>query len=274
MKEFKNTLLSEIIEISKLAGDEILRIYEDKRFNVVSKSDNSPLTQADIASHSIIKHALNDISPSIPILSEEESEIPFKERSRWNKYWLVDPLDGTKEFINRNGEFTVNIALIENNRSIMGVVHIPCEKKTFFGDLENGSFIHDQNNEISKLNINKKNDQTVLLVSRSHLNDNQREFLASQDEFKIMNKGSSLKFCLVASGIADIYLRLGPTSEWDIAAGEAVVKSAGGIVMNIDGSEIRYNMKNDYRNKYFIAAKNEKAYETSMRLVHEMNENL
>ena len=271
MEGFKNNLISEIVEISKVAGKEILRIYNGEEFNIISKADNSPLTQADIASHTIIKKALSEISPSIPILSEEESEISFKERSRWRKYWLVDPLDGTKEFINRNGEFTVNIALIEDNKSIMGVVHIPCEKQTFFGDSENGSFVIDENNKVDRLNINKKNDDQILLVSRSHLSEDQRKFLSIQDDFKVMNRGSSLKFCLVASGIADIYMRLGPTSEWDTAAGEAVVKFAGGIVMNIDRSEIKYNKKSHFRNKHFIAAKNKKAYEKSMSLIKAMN---
>jgi 3'(2'), 5'-bisphosphate nucleotidase len=271
MKNLKDNLLSKIIEISRVAGDEILDIYGSEEFKVTSKADDSPLTKADIASHKIIKEALNKISPSIPILSEEESEISFKKRSLWKKYWLVDPLDGTKEFINRNGEFTVNIALIENNKSTMGVVHIPCKKETFFGDLEDGSFIIDENNNIDRLNINMKNDEQILLVSRSHLNEDQRRFLADQNEFTVMNRGSSLKFCLVASGIADVYIRLGPTSEWDTAAGEAVVKSAGGIVMNIDRSEIRYNEKSHYKNKYFIAAKNEQILEKSMLLIQKMN---
>jgi len=263
-------LIKQIIQISIEAGDEILKVYNNSQIDVDYKEDQSPLTMADMASHRIIKQKLKLLFPRIPIISEEESDIPFEVRSKWGKYWLVDPLDGTKEFINRNGEFTTNIALIENNRTSMGVIHIPYTKETYYGDYINGSYLLDKNNHVVPLNSLRKNDKRILLVSRSHLSDDQKKFLAGQDQFLVMNRGSSLKFCMIASGEADVYIRLGPTSEWDIAAGESIVKFSGGWVTHIDRSEIRFNKKDDYINDYFVAARNEQLLDSSLDFIKAM----
>ena len=183
---------------------------------------------------------------------------------------MVDPLDGTREFINRNGEFTTNIALIENNRAIMGVIHVPSTRDTYYGDYINGSYRLDKNDHVLPLNSQRENDKRILLVSRSHLSDDQIKFLASQNEFVVMNRGSSLKFCMIASGEADVYIRLGPTSEWDIAAGESIVRFSGGCVTNIDRSEIRFNDKDHYINDYFVAAGNERLLDMSLNFIETM----
>ena len=263
-------LIKQIIQISIDAGNEILKVYNNSQIDVNYKEDQSPLTMADMASHRIIKQKLKLLFPKIPIISEEESDIPFEIRSKWGKYWLVDPLDGTKEFINRNGEFTTNIALIENNRTSMGVLHIPCTKETYYGDYINGSYLLDKNNHVVPLNSLRKNDKRILLVSRSHLSGDQKKFLADQDQFLVMNRGSSLKFCMIASGEADVYIRLGPTSEWDIAAGESIVKFSGGWVTHIDRSEIKFNKKDDYINDYFVAARNEQLLDSSLDFIKAM----
>ncbi len=263
-------LIKQIIQISIDAGNEILKVYNNSQIDVNYKEDQSPLTMADMASHRIIKQKLKLLFPKIPIISEEESDIPFEIRSKWGKYWLVDPLDGTKEFINRNGEFTTNIALIENNRTSMGVIHIPCTKETYYGDYINGSYLLDKNNHVVPLNSLRKNDKRILLVSRSHLSGDQKKFLADQDQFLVMNRGSSLKFCMIASGEADVYIRLGPTSEWDIAAGESIVKFSGGWVTHIDRSEIKFNKKDDYINDYFVAARNEQLLDSSLDFIKAM----
>jgi len=263
-------LMDQMIQISIEAGNEILNIYNNSKINIEYKEDQSPLTMADIASHRIIKKRLKSLFPKIPIISEEESDISFETRSKWRKYWLVDPLDGTREFINRNGEFTTNIALIENNRAIMGVIHVPSTRDTYYGDYINGSYRVDENDHVLPLNSQRENDKRILLVSRSHLSDNQIKFLASQNEFVVMNRGSSLKFCMIASGEADVYIRLGPTSEWDIAAGESIVRFSGGCVTNIDRSEIRFNDKDHYINDYFVAAGNERLLDMSLNFIETM----
>ncbi len=253
-----NELLLEICKISLLAGDEILQIYNDK-IEVVQKKDLSPLTKADIASNKIILRSLEAIDNSIPVLSEE-SLVNWNERKKWNKYWLVDPLDGTKEFIKKNGEFTVNIALIENNKPILGVIYVPTKSTLYFAQQNFGSFKINITSELKSLDGAKKifvSNQKIIqrvIGSRSHSNQDFDEWVKNNfPNSLIIQAGSSYKFCLIAEGSADIYPRFGPTSEWDIAAGHIIVNEAGGELRKFDNTDINYNTKEDLLNPHFYA---------------------
>jgi len=252
--QIKSELIEQLIDISIEAGDAILGFYNTE-IDVRIKSDSSPLTKADLKSNNIIVKRLKALTPNIPILSEEEAAISFDVRSKWNEYWLIDPLDGTKEFINKNGEFTVNIALIRNHKPIFGLIHLPVKKHTYWGCDDKGSFFLDQGNNIKKIKVSKNiNDPIRIVASRSHPSDGLNNLLDKINNHKLLNVGSSLKFCLIASGKLDVYPRFGPTSEWDIAAGHAIVKSAGGSILDLDGSVIKYNKKKSYINKDFVAS--------------------
>lgn len=244
--------LEKINEIAKQAGKAILEIYQQD-FAVMEKADKSPLTEADMASHNIIVDALQLLTPEIPVLSEESAEIPFSTRSGWSRYWLIDPLDGTREFVKRNGEFTVNIALIEQGEPILGVVHVPVSGVTYYGSRETGAFREQGNGNPEKMSVTGER-QTPLRVagSRSHAGDSLQRFLDKVGAHEIVSMGSSLKLCLVAEGRADIYPRLGPTSEWDTAAAQAVVEAAGGKVTDVELNSLRYNTKESLLNPYFL----------------------
>jgi 3'(2'), 5'-bisphosphate nucleotidase len=246
--------LEKIVSIAKEAGEKILEIYHSD-IEVALKDDQSPLTAADKASHNLITEKLNELYPEIPILSEEGIDIHFEERSKWEKFWLVDPLDGTKEFIKKNGEFTVNIALIKNNKPILGVVYLPVTEEVYYASKEQGAFKRskDQVIELQVAQISKGKSLKVV-ESRSHPSEDLvilKEKLQKDYKLSSLQRGSSLKICAVAEGIADIYPRLGPTMEWDTAAGHAVVEAAGGIVMDLEGNAIQYN-KSSLKNDYFI----------------------
>lgn len=241
-----------VVEMAIESGDAILEVYATD-FDVQEKDDSSPLTQADMASNRRIEQGLRALTPNIPVLSEESALPAFAERSQWETYWLVDPLDGTKEFVNRNGEFTVNIALIEKNRPVFGVVHIPVHNKTYFGCAGYGAELRDAGAESRKIRVAEKSAEPVRVVgSRSHGGSSLDEFLENLGEYEMHPMGSSLKFCLIAEGAADIYPRLGPTSEWDTAAAQAVVEQAGGSVVTLDGKPLSYNCKSDILNPHFL----------------------
>ena len=253
----KNIL--ELLNIAIDAGKEILNIYNDEII-VNSKEDKSPITQADINSNDIIVNRLKKLESNIPILTEE-SVVEWKNRKDWIKYWLIDPLDGTKEFINRNGEFTVNISLIENNYPIFGIIYSPVKSLLYYALKNNGCYKLKTNSNLTtlknfnKINIHKeKNITTKVIGSRSH---SSKEFLnwvkKKFTNFELITIGSSLKFCILAEGKADIYPRFGPTSEWDIAAGHIILEEAGGKLKTIDNKDILYNTKEDILNPYFIA---------------------
>ena len=256
-------LLESIIEISKNAGNSILDIYNDNKKNnkIIIKSDNSPLTLADKKSNDVICKALSKLSIKIPILSEEGSKIDYNKRKEWNKFWLIDPLDGTKEFIKKNGEFTVNIALIENGIPILGVVHAPVLNTTWYGAMGKGSFKIIQNENPKKINVIEKNhsSETIKIVSsRSHANNPKLDNYTSQfNNFELIKMGSSIKICLVADGSAHYYPRFGPTMEWDTAAAHAVVKYAGGNIFQIESNiELEYN-KSNLLNPGFLVQKSD-----------------
>ena len=245
-------LLPELKRIAHEAGEAILEIY-GQEFEVIEKDDTSPLTQADLASHRVIRDELARLTPDIPLLSEESASIPFSTRSQWDEYWLVDPLDGTKEFVNRNGEFTVNIALIRGHAPALGVVHVPVSGVTYTGVV--GQTARRSGPGETERDIRVRvpcADPMVVVGSRSHANPALEGHLENLGPFELISMGSSLKFCLVAEGKADFYPRLGPTCEWDTAAAHAVVLAAGGNIVTLDGEPLRYNEKESFLNPEFL----------------------
>jgi 3'(2'), 5'-bisphosphate nucleotidase len=245
-------LIEPLVALAVKAGGAILEVYASD-FDVQEKDDASPLTQADLASNRVIEQGLKALTPDIPVLSEESGLPEFAERSQWDKYWLVDPLDGTKEFVNRNGEFTVNIALIEANRPVFGVVYVPVKDKTYFGCAGYGAELRDSESDAVKISVADATAQPARVVgSRSHRGASLDGFLENLGDYEMHPMGSSLKFCLVAEGAADIYPRLGPTSEWDTAAAQAVVEQAGGSVITLDGKPLSYNSKEEILNPHFL----------------------
>ncbi|MDP4679403.1 MAG: 3'(2'),5'-bisphosphate nucleotidase CysQ [Cyclobacteriaceae bacterium] len=239
-------------EASIEAGKAILEVYNSDDFNVELKGDDSPLTRADKRAHDLIVKFLE--KTGIPILSEEGTEIPYVERKNWEHFWMVDPLDGTKEFIKRNGEFTVNIALIKGNQSFAGVVYVPVTEKLYWAINGEGSFVR-QNGMTSQLKSNTISlDQSGLKIvaSRSHLNEDTQEFLDSLIDPEIVSMGSSLKLLAIAEGAADVYPRFAPTMEWDTAAADAIVQESGAKVLQKDQKEpLVYNKENLF-NPHFI----------------------
>jgi len=245
-------LVEPVVTLSHEAGDAILSIY-DTDFDVEHKDDDSPLTRADLASHRTLVAGLKSLTPEVPVVSEESGLPPFSERSRWQLYWLVDPLDGTKEFVNRNGEFTVNVALIRDGRPIFGVVYVPVAKTTYIGCEGRGAERRDADGVGEPISVAIESENPVRVVgSRSHRGDSLNKFLEHIGNFELHPVGSSLKFCYVAEGSADVYPRLGPTSEWDTAAAQAVVEQAGGAVLTLDGTPLSYNKKEEILNPHFL----------------------
>jgi len=246
------SLLPAVVSIARDAGQEILRIYRSD-YEVEFKDDDSPLTAADQAAHNCIVAALKELTPDIPILSEESAEIPFSERSAWQEYWLVDPLDGTKEFIKQNGEFTVNIALIQGHQAVLGVVHVPDKDTDYYGAAGHGAFIRNPGAEPAAIAVTVPAVSPVRVVgSRSHRGELVDAYLEKLGDHVMVSMGSSLKLCLIAAGQADVYPRLGLTSEWDTAAAQAVVEAAGGKVIDTDGNPLLYNAKENILNPHFL----------------------
>ena len=256
-----NKLLLDVCNVSIEAGKEILNFYNND-IEVTHKEDLSPLTKADLASNKIILESLTKLNSNIPILSEE-SLVDWSIRKNWKKYWLVDPLDGTKEFIKKNGEFTVNIALIEDNNPILGVIYVPAKSLLYLAEKNKGSFKTNTKDKlenfegIQKILVSSQTNRARVIGSRSHSNvtfDNWvKEKFPNAD---IVQAGSSLKFCLIAEGEADIYPRFGPTSEWDIAAGHMIVNEAGGKIRTFQNDSIKYNTKENIINPEFYAIGN------------------
>jgi len=241
-----------VCEIAKQAGTAIMNIYGTDDFAVEYKDDHSPLTAADKASHEVIMAGLEKNFPDIPILSEEGADTPYEIRKQWQQFWLVDPLDGTKEFIKRNGEFTVNIALIEDGQPVAGVVYVPVQDKLYWGITGKGAWRQQESDMPQKIEVRNPDPQKGLTVvmSRSHPSPELEEYLKTIKVADAISVGSSLKLCVVAEGQADLYPRLGPTMEWDTAAGHAVVVAAGGRVVTLEGNTLRYN-KEDLLNPFF-----------------------
>lgn len=249
-----NINLQDLLQVAKKAAQdasgEILKIYESGDFSIEAKSDDSPLTLADKASHKAIVAKLD--ATGLPILSEEGRLVPYSERKGWEYFWMIDPLDGTKEFIKKNGEFTVNIALIHGGKPILGVVFTPVLGEMFWAVKGDGAF-----KDGSKLQVNKfstADEGLKVVASRSHLNDDTKQYLNTLHNPEIVSKGSSLKLLMVAEGSADLYPRYAPTMEWDTAAAQIVVEEAGGTVtIKDEDSAVRYN-KEDLLNPHFLVA--------------------
>ena len=244
-------MINPIVDLAIAAGHAILEVYATD-FDVQEKGDESPLTQADLASHRCIVAGLRELTPDIPIISEEEGLPEFAERGQWQQYWLIDPLDGTKEFVNRNGEFTVNIAFIDNGRPLLGIVHVPVHEKTYIGCEGYGSELRADGSTTAIRVADSSHSPVRIVGSRSHRGSSLDAFLKNVGDSDMVPMGSSLKFCVVAEGGADVYPRLGPTSEWDTAAAQAVVEQAGGKVLELDGKPLSYNQKEDILNPFFI----------------------
>ncbi|WP_337098199.1 3'(2'),5'-bisphosphate nucleotidase CysQ [Paenibacillus sp. YIM B09110] len=245
----------QLIIIARKAGAKILEVYEQD-FLVNYKDDRSPLTEADRLSHLCIIEGLSAIDPNIPILSEEGMHLTYDERVKWGKFWLVDPLDGTKEFIKRNGEFTVNIALIENNYPIIGVIYVPVTDTLYYGEHGKGAIKIKTDSEAQNITVCRPdNDGVTIVESRSHPSPELESFMQDINQkysnINRVSKGSSLKFCAIAEGNAHLYPRMGPTMEWDTAAGQAIVEAAGGYVRWLNGDRVHYN-KAILRNEFFI----------------------
>ncbi|WP_153914251.1 3'(2'),5'-bisphosphate nucleotidase CysQ [Shewanella sp. TC10] len=248
--------LKTVVTIAKQAGEAIMQVYSKPDLQVEHKQDDSPVTAADIASHNVIVAELDKHFADIPVMSEEAADIDWDVRKSWTTYWLIDPLDGTKEFIKRNGEFTVNIALIHKGKAVAGVVYAPVLDKCYSGILTEGAWLETAG-KTQTLDITDKqvNDKPIVVGSRSHISPGLAEYVAHIGEHQMQSVGSSLKFCLVAEGNADVYPRLGLTSEWDTGAAQAVLESAGGKVLkHPELTPLEYNQKEDILNPYFIAA--------------------
>jgi 3'(2'), 5'-bisphosphate nucleotidase len=251
------SLRQDVEMLARAAGAAIMEIYSSGDFGETSKSDNSPLTLADLASHNVIVEGLRSFSRQYPILSEEAADISYVERSQWASFWLVDPLDGTKEFLKRNGEFTVNIALVENGVPILGVVYAPVLDVCYSAARDTGAFVQRGNDAAQAIRAKAHDAESAIKVvaSRSHSDARTAALLQKLGNHECISMGSSLKLCLVAEAAAHFYPRLGPTMEWDTAAAHAVVIEAGGMVCDIAEQPLRYN-KEDMHNPEFLVLAN------------------
>ncbi len=245
-------LLDQVSDIAERAAVVIMKIYEQADHGVQTKSDESPLTLADLAAQKVILAGLKKLTPDVPIVSEESSEADNQEAMKSNYYWLVDPVDGTKEFIKRNGEFTVNIALIEGERPVLGVVGVPAQDLIYAGEDSLGARKRTSGGPWQDIQVSDNQELTSIAVSRSHLDPVSESIINELDpKPKVISAGSALKLCLVAEGSADVYLRLGGSMEWDIAAGDALVRAAGGKILAIDGELLKYH-KLELLNPHFV----------------------
>jgi len=249
-------LMDAVCGIAAEAGEKIMHIYQQD-FSVMEKEDQSPLTEADMASHYHIIERLADISP-YPILSEESAKLPFSERAQWDSYWLIDPLDGTKQFVQGTDEFCVCIALIHHHQPILGVIYLPVSQESYYACQGQGAFKAtpelDPIKIPTQLEASSASSSMRIAVSRSHSKGETQRFLENLGEHQLRISGSAIKACWVAEGKADLYPRLWPTSEWDTAAAQCILEQAGGELTTLDGKAMRYNTKDDLTNPYFFAS--------------------
>lgn len=258
MKNQNEALLQTAIAISEVAGKAVIDIYSSGDIEITYKNGNSPLTHADMASHNIILEQLKKNTPDIPVLSEESENVPYNVRKSWKTFWLVDPLDGTKEFLKRNGEFTVNIALIDCGKAVLGVVYAPVLRTTYYASAGKGAFkkVYKDGERMSEIHVSDYHDKRLIIVaSRSHSSNMLESFKKNIGDADFTSMGSSLKLCLVAEGRAHLYPRLAPTMEWDTAAAQCIVESAGGTVTDLHRQPLNYNKPN-LLNPFFMVAGN------------------
>lgn len=246
-------LLTPALEIAIEAGRAILEIYE-AGFRVEQKDDQTPLTEADLAADRIIGNGLRQLTPHLPVLTEESTTIAFSERRHWKRYWLVDPLDGTREFIRRSGEFTVNIALVEEQKPVLGVIYAPALGVYYYACRDQGAYKREATNEPKRLQVRRWDGgkATVVCSSATHRGKFLKNLMENLGDYDVVCLGSALKSCLVAEGKADIYARLGPTSEWDTAAAQCIVEEAGGHITDTHMRPLRYNTKESLLNPHFL----------------------
>tara|TARA_B110000046_G_scaffold184520_1_gene223225 strand:- start:4369 stop:5115 length:747 start_codon:yes stop_codon:yes gene_type:complete len=247
-------MINEVIKIAEKAASQLLKIYDSGDFFIENKLDNSPLTIADSVANEIIINELNKFS-NHPIITEE-TPISFEKREKWNKFWLIDPLDGTKDFIAKNGQFTINIALIENSKPILGVVYIPVTKDVYHAEFKNGSFKNG-----TKIYNSSRRKKLIATESNFHSTQSNTEFFTKFNIENILKYGSSLKICKLAEGLIDVYPRLNGTKEWDTAASHIIANEAGCKLIDIiTKEELIYNKKN-FKNNFFIASRNDLKFE-------------
>lgn len=246
-------LLTPALEIAIEAGRAIQEIYEGG-FQVEQKNDHTPLTEADLAADRIIDQGLRELTPQLPVLTEESTAIPFAERTTWERYWLVDPLDGTREFINRSGEFTVNIALVEDHQPVLGIIYAPALGLYYYACRGQGAYKREATSEPKRLQVRHWDGGKVTLVcsSATHRGNYLQKLMDKLGDYDVVCLGSALKSCLVAEGKADLYARLGPTSEWDTAAAQCIVEEAGGHITDTRMQPLRYNTKESLLNPHFF----------------------
>jgi len=245
-------LADALIPITARAGAAIMAVY-DRAFTVEHKLDNSPLTLADLDSQRVITEGLKRLTPDIPILSEESAQAPWSERRAWRELWVVDPLDGTREFVKRNGEFTINIALVVDHEAVLGVVSAPAQQLLYWGAAGVGAFRRREGASAGRIQVAPPATPLRIVGSRSHMSPQTADYLKKLPPYELAAIGSSLKFCLLAEGRAELYPRFGPTSEWDTAAGQALLEAAGGHVTRLDGHRLRYNCRESLINGDFVA---------------------
>lgn len=246
--------IKRIVKIAEEAGRAVMDVYSREDLGTTYKDDCSPLTMADTASNAIIVKALGELNPKLPVLSEESKAVPYDVRRSWEGYWLVDPLDGTKEFVKRNGEFTVNIALIRNGFPAAGVVSAPAVGLTYYAVAGEGSLRRKAGEHHEKIRVCDYGEGPLRIVaSRSHAGEALALFLEELGPAEFVSMGSSLKLCLVAEGAAELYPRLGPTMEWDTAAAQCIVEEAGGLVTDVEGSRLMYNKESLLNRDFFVS---------------------
>lgn len=258
-------LLQELLQLTDRAGKAILPFWKTN-LCVNSKADQSPVTEADMAAHRVLLEGLQNLTPSVPVLSEEASDIPLTERRGWERWWLVDPLDGTKEFIAGSDEFTVNLALIEAGQVVFGIVGVPAQSLVYYGGTGQGSWCL-QAGRLEALRVRQPALPLRVLGSRRHSSPEQERvlrFLRSQGEVELISVGSSLKFCWLAQGRADLYPRFAPTSQWDTAAAQAVLEGAGGEVLDVRGERLLYPARENFLNPFFFALPKDSAWRDSL----------
>lgn len=246
-------LIDPVCDIALRAGEEIMEVYRSHKPDIKYKADKSPVTRADLAADQLIRKELKQLTPEWPILSEEHTKgLDFETRSAWSTYWLVDPLDGTKGFIKQNGFFTVNIALIDNHQPVLGVIFAPSDEHLYYARRGGGAYKQIKNELAQKISVRKiPRNKPVVVASRAHINKPTQMLIDALDAEEI-RVDSSLKCCMVADGSADLYLRSGPTSEWDTGAGQCIVEEAGGQLTDCSGSPLEYNHKESYLNPSFV----------------------
>ncbi len=245
-------LLDPVIQVAYQAGKVIMEVY-DSGYSIEQKSDLTPITEADMAANKIIEASLKELTPHLPILTEESKPTSFAERQKWLRYWLIDPLDGTREFIKRNGEFTINIALVDGNESVLGVVYAPVIGVLYYAAKGQGAFKQDSTNQPKAIHVRENcGTKTIVACGRSQPTEEMQAFMANLGEYEIIRIGSALKSCLVAEGTADLYARLGPTSEWDTAAAQCIVEEAGGAITDTSMNRLKYNTKDILLNPHFF----------------------